>query len=181
MDRNTKVQIAAQVSEQLSVSEMVVLSDFKGITVEEVTELRNQIREQEGIFRVAKNTLTARAFSDDKYETFRGLLKGPSVLTFAKQDPVAVLKVLTEFEKKSGGKLTIKGGMLDDRFTTAEELKTISKLPPKEVLLGQVVGLIASPLTGFLNVCSGPIRKLAYAIKALEEKKAKEGADLPAS
>jgi large subunit ribosomal protein L10 len=177
MDRTGKAQVTDEVSQALSGSKAVVLADFTGISVEEVTKLRSQIRAKKGKFKVAKNTLVARAFGGEEYAAFRKLLKGPNALAFAYEDPIAILKVLNDFEKESQGKIKIRGGVLDGKHATAEELKLIATLPSRDVLRAQVVGLIASPIQRLLTVLNGPARKLLYALKALEEKKASVDGD----
>jgi large subunit ribosomal protein L10 len=179
MDRTGKAQVTAEVAQALADSKVVVLTDFTGITVEEVTRLRNQIRAKKGKFRVAKNTLAARAFASDDHAEFRKLFKGPNALAFSHDDPVGVLKVLSDFEASSNGKIKIRGGLLEGKFTSSADLKAIAKLPPREVMLAMVVGLAASPLQRLLTVLSGTTRKFLYGLKALQEKKAKDAPETP--
>ncbi len=158
-----KKQVVEEIAEKLKESEATVLVDYRGLTVEEVTELRRQLRENNVDYKVYKNTLSRRAAEAAGLEELKDTLVGPTAIAFSKDDVVTPAKVLHEFAKDHEA-LEIKGGVIEGEIATLEELKELSTLPDYEGLLSML-----------LSVLQGPIRNLAYATKAVADQKEEAG------
>lgn len=171
MAKPEKVAAVAQIREDLAASQAVFVTDYRGLTVAQLTKLRRKLRDAGTEYRVVKNTLARRAAAEVDASVLESLLVGPSGVAFAKQDPVATAKVLNEFARETKI-FEIRGGMLQGKLLTAEGVQALADLPPREVLLAQVVGGMQAPISGFVSVLQGTIRKLVYALDAVREKKA---------
>lgn len=171
MAKPEKVAAVAQIREDLAASQAVFVTDYRGLTVAQLTKLRRKLREAGTEYRVVKNTLARRAAAEVDASVLESLLVGPSGVAFAKQDPVATAKVLNEFARETKI-FEIRGGMLQGKLLTAEGVQALADLPPREVLLAQVVGGMQAPISGFVSVLQGTLRKLVYALDAVREKKA---------
>ena len=145
------------------------------MTVEQITELRNRVRKASGAVRVVKNTFLRRAAADSAQAGIAAHAKGPNVIVLAGADPVEVVKVVTA-AGKDFDKFQLKGGVVDGRAVTAAEIGQIAALPSRAVLLGRLVGSLASPMRGLASVCQGNIRKLVYALDAVRQAKEKSAA-----
>ncbi len=163
-----KAAQAEEVSQKLKAASSVVVVDYRGYTVSEVTELRKQMRENNIDYLVLKNSIVERAAKSAEMEDdFLALLKGPSAFAFSETDAVAPARVLKNFIKKTK-KGELKGGLVDGKFTEAKELEAIADLPSREELIAKILGCLQSPVT-----------ELALVIKAIQEK-LESGADLSA-
>lgn len=168
-----KKQIVEQMVEKLKSASAGVLVDYRGLTVEQDTDLRNQLRKAGVEYKVVKNTLTRFAAKEVGYDALDPVLNGPTSLAVSYEDPVAAAKILTEFAKKNE-KLEIKAGFVDGKVINVNEIKALADLPPKEVLIAKVLGGFNAPISGFVNVLNGNLRGLAVALNAIAEKKAAE-------
>ncbi len=168
----TKAAEVASIKASFENSEGAILTNYNGLNVKEVTELRNSLRAAGADYKVVKNTLANIAAKELELDELSEFLSGPTAIAFA-QDPAVVAKVLTDFAK-SHKKLDIKAGVIGDKVITAEETKTLATLPSREVLLAQVVGAIASPISGLLNVLNGSICNLVYVLEAIRAQKEAE-------
>ena len=166
-----KTKVIDEIKEKIQSSQAVVLVDYRGLDVAQLTELRTKYREVGVEYKVYKNTMMKFAFKDLGYEEFNEFLKGPSAVAFGIEDPVAAAKVTAEFAKKNE-KLEIKAGIVDGKIINIEEVKSLAELPSKEVLLAQVLGGLNAPIQGFTNVLQGTIRSLAIVLNAIAEKEA---------
>jgi len=171
LTREEKAAMVADLKARLAEAEVTVLTDFRGLDVATITELRRRIREAGGRYRVVKNTLTARAAREAGIQGLDEYLAGPVALAFGFGDPVAIPKVLTQFIREFR-QLEIKGGILQGKVVPPGEIRALADLPPRETLLAQVVGGFQAPLAGLVGVLQGTIRKLVYALDAVREKKA---------
>jgi len=162
-----------EVQQKIEKSKAVVLANYRGLNVLEVTELRKQLREAGVEYRVIKNTMTSRAAKAAKIEELDQYLSGPTALAFGYNDVVTPAKILANFAKDHK-KMQLKGGILEGRVISLEMVKSLAQLPPREVLLGQVAGVLQAPLRGLATVLSGPLRNLAYVIEAVRKQKAGE-------
>lgn len=167
-----KQTVVGEIKETLTSSVSVVVTDYRGLTVAEVTELRSKLRAEGVEYKVLKNTLVRRACSDAGIEGLEEVLKGPTAIAFSK-DAVAPSKVLFEFAKKHK-KLEIKGGLLEGKALEVAGLKSLADLPSKEVLLGQVAGAFAAPMQKMASLFAAPIRDLVGVVSAIKDQK--EGA-----
>jgi large subunit ribosomal protein L10 len=178
VNRDQKATAVAEIAEQIKESEAVFAIDYRGITVAQVAELRGQLRETDATFRVVKNTLTERAADQADAEALKSLLEGPTALTFVRGDAAAAAKVIADFQKSTGGELLpFKGGLMDGGALDAAQITAISKLPSRQVLYGQLVGIVASPITGLARSLNGLVSGLAIALGGVLEKK--ESGEIP--
>lgn len=166
--RQEKEQILAQLQEDLQ-QRAVILADYQGLTVAEVTDLRDQLFETGYRMMVVKNTILGKALKDANLGLSDDALKQPLSVIVA-SDEVAVSKLVEKFAK-GHDKITIIGGWIDGKFVDATYITTLSKLPGREELLAKLVGSINAPISGFVNVLAGNIRGLVSVIKQYAEQK----------
>ena len=171
--REEKKQIVEQVKAKLNRSKSVVILENRGLTVAQATDLRAKLREADVDLKILKNTLVKIAATELEMTGLDDYLQGPTAWAFCMQDPVAGPKILTEYAK-TNDRLVVKGGILEKKIISAKGVKELADLPPREVLLAQVLGAMQGPLSGMANVLQGPLRKIVYALEAL--RKEKEGA-----
>jgi large subunit ribosomal protein L10 len=178
VNRDQKATAVAEIAEQIQGSEAVFAVDYRGITVAQVADLRGKLRETDATFRVVKNTLTERAADQADAEALKSLLEGPTALTFVRGDAASAAKVIADFQRSTGGELLpFKGGLMDGEPLDAAQITAISKLPTRQVLYGQLVGMIASPITGLARSLNGLVGGLAIALGGVLEKK--ESGEIP--
>lgn len=171
--RTEKEATVSEVLQKLTKSQSVVLADYRGLNVQEVTELRRRLREAGVEYRVIKNTLTSRAAKEANIEGLDQYLSGPTALAFGYNDPVTAAKILANFAKDHK-KLELKGGILEGKTIGFNAVKSLAELPSREALLGQIAGMLQAPMRGLVTVLSGPLRNLAYATEAVRKQKAGE-------
>jgi large subunit ribosomal protein L10 len=178
VNRDQKAAAVAEIAEQIQGSEAVFAVDYRGITVAQVAELRTRLRESDATFRVVKNTLTERAADQADAEVLKALLEGPTALTFVRGDAAAAAKAIADYQRSTGGELLpFKGGMMNGEALDAAQITAISRLPTRQVLYGQLVGLVASPITGLARSLNGLVSGLAIALGGVLEKK--ESGEIP--
>ena len=165
-----KEQVVNEIKEKFQRAEAVVLVDYRGLNVAEVTELRKRFREAGADYKVYKNTLMTRALTELGMEELIPYLTGPNAVALGYGDPVVPAKIISEFAKDHD-KLEVKAGMISRKVIGAEGVKSLANLPSKEVLVAQALGGLNAPITGFVNVLQGNIRNLVYALNAIAEKK----------
>lgn len=158
-EKETKVQ---SIKEKIEKSQAVIFVDYRGLTVEEDTELRRKFREANVEYRVLKNTLTEIAAKEAGYTGIEEYLAGPTSFAFGYDDPTAPARILNDFAKASK-KLEFKGGIVQGKVFDADKVKALAAIPPKNVLIAQLLGSIKSPLS-----------KFAYVVNAVKEKKEQE-------
>jgi large subunit ribosomal protein L10 len=167
-----KGQVVTEIKERFQKSSGIVLADYRGLTVAQVTQLRTLLRQAGVEYRVMKNTLVRRAADELGVEGLDSYLEGPTALAFS-ADPVAPAKILTEFVKVNKLKtFKIKAGVLEGKVIGAEGVKALAELPSREVLLAMVLRGMQAPLAGMVNVLQGPIRKMGYALEEVRKLKA---------
>ncbi|HHT06722.1 MAG TPA: 50S ribosomal protein L10 [Hydrogenispora sp.] len=170
MARPEKVAVVNEVYEKLTKAQSVVLVDFRGLTVQEATELRKKLREAGVELKVTKNTLTRLAAEKADLKDLHAYLEGPTALAFGYEDPVSPAKILSDFAKDHK-KLELKGGVLEGRVIDQAMVTALAELPTREVLLGQLVGLMQAPIRNLAYVLSAPIRNTVYVLDAVRQKK----------
>jgi large subunit ribosomal protein L10 len=168
--RQMKEQIVNEITEKLQNSVTAVITDYRGLNVAQATQLRNELRELNVEYKVLKNSLTKIAADKLGLQDLNQFLEGPTAIAFSKDDPVAPAKVLAKFAKDNKA-LEIKGGILEGKVVTINEIKALADLPSREELLAQVLRAIQSPLTGMANVLQGPLRNLVYVLEAIRKEK----------
>lgn len=145
-----KEEQVAQIQSWLQESAAVVLADYRGLTVAEDTELRAELRKNDIGYKVAKNTLIKRAANNLEITELDSYLEGPTVLAYA-ADPIAISKILTKFTEGHEA-LEIKGGLVDGKLVTLDEIKALAKIPGREALLGRFLGSLQSSMYGLARV-----------------------------
>jgi large subunit ribosomal protein L10 len=179
VNRDQKAAAIAEIAEQIKGSEAVFAVDYRGITVAQVGELRGKLREADATFRIVKNTLTERAADQSDAEALKSLLEGPTALTFVRGDAAAAAKAIADYQRVTGGELlAFKGGLMNGDALDAAQITAISKLPSREVLYGQLVGVVASPITGLARGLNALLSGVAVALGGVLEKK--QSGEIPA-
>lgn len=167
MQKSQKENVVADLTERLKSSETLIVADYRGLTMTEIDDLRGKLIEAGARFTVVKNTLTRRAAEAAGQEQLLTLLEGPSAIAFLESegDPVAVAKALSD-SARTTKILSIRGGVMQGRVITAEDVESLAKLPPIDALRAQVVGAITSPLYAIVGLFTAPMRDLVGLIDA---------------
>lgn len=168
-----KKLVVDEIKEKMSRSKVIVISDYLGFSVKEITTLRKKLRPENAEFRVFKNTLVERAAEDSGISEFKDSLKGPIAVLFGYKDAVSPLKTLVSFLKETE-KGSIRVGKVESTVFGQSDLTAIAKLPSREVLLAKAIGGLQAPIYGLVNVMQGPLRKLVYVLNSIKEKKGGE-------
>jgi large subunit ribosomal protein L10 len=177
MNREQKAAAIAEIADQLKGSEAVFAVDYRGISVPQAAELRVRLRDADATFRVVKNTLTERAADDAGTDTLKALLEGPTALTFVHGDAALAAKAIATFARETNT-LAFKGGLLSGETLEPDQITAISRLPARDVLYAQLVGVVASPVTGLVRGLNALIAGLAIQLGQIAEKK--ESGEIPA-
>lgn len=171
MNRSEKAAIIEQIKGRAESASIAVVTDFKGMSVEELTGLRVKIRECGGEYYVVKNTLARLALTDTAHDSIKDDFKENCAIALGFDDPVAVAKAISDFVKTSK-LLKVRHASLEGKKLSASQVEDLAKLPSREQLLGQVLGTMNAVPTNFVSLMANMIRPLLYALKAIEEKKA---------
>ena len=171
MNRSEKAMLIEEIKAQAASASIAVVTDFKGMSVEELTRLRGKLREAGGRYLVVKNTLARIAFTDGAHDSIKDKFKENCALALGFDDPVPVAKALSEFAKTSKI-FAIRPGSLQGKVLSAAQVEDLARLPSREVLLAQVLGTMNAVPTGFVSLLANVPRGLLNVLKALEEKKA---------
>jgi len=158
MVKDYKKEAVTRLEQDLSNCTVAIVTDYRGIPVSELGKLRRQLKEAGVDYHVVKNTLTSIAAERTGNAALRSLLTGPSAIAFGHGEVTDPAKILTDYLRSTKSSLSIKGGVLNHRLLTAEEVTALSMLPPKEVLLAQVVGQLQAPISHLVYVLSSQIR-----------------------
>ena len=167
MQRPEKEQIVAELTERLQSTETLIVADYRGLSVKEVDELRTKLIEHGASFTVVKNSLTRRAAQAAGVDAVLALLDGPTAIAFleAEGDPVAVAKALSD-SAKTTRVLAVRGGVMQGRTITPDDIEELAKLPPVDVLRGQVLGAVAAPRYAIVGLFTAPLQDLHGLIEA---------------
>lgn len=168
-----KQPIVQEISEQIKDAQSVVLVDYRGLTVEEDTRLRKQLREAGVIYKVYKNTLMNFAFQGTDCESMSSLLDGPNAIAVSKEDATAPARILAKFAKEAPA-LELKAGVVEGTFYDEAGIKVIANIPSRDELLGKLLGSLQSPIANFARVLNqiaeqGGAADTAVAAAAAEE------------
>ena len=176
MQKSQKEAVVAELTERLQSSETLIVADYRGLTMTEIDDLRGKLIEAGARFSVVKNTLTRRAAEAAGQEQLLTLLEGPSAIAFLETggDPVAVAKALSDAARTTRV-LTIRGGVMQGRSITGDDVESLAKLPPIEALRGQVVGAITSPLYTIVGLFTAPMRDFVGLVDARIEQLREQG------
>jgi len=176
-----KVEVVDEVKTRMSASMASIVSEYRGLTVAELADLRHALAAVGGDYKIFKNTLVRRAIDGGEYQPLEEYLSGPSALTFVQGDISAVAKALRDFSR-TNPHLVIKGGLADGSLLSSSDLAALAELPPREVLLARLAGAIAAPMTQMAGLLKALPQNMAYGISALIEQKGgvEEAAAAPA-
>ena len=177
MNRDQKSAAIAEIAEQIQEADAIFAVDYRGISVPQAAELRAKLRDADATFRIVKNTLTERAADQADVTALKELLSGPTALTFVRGDAALAAKALRDYGRETET-LAFKGGVMNGEALDAGQIDSIARLPSREVLYGQFVGLVASPITGLVRGLGSMIGGLAVALGEVRDKKA--SGELPA-
>ena len=169
MNRTEKQTAVEQLGKDFEALSGVFAVDFRGLKVDEATELRRKIREAGSKYRVVKNTLALRSVKGTALEPIQAHLKGMTGLAYTDSDPVALAKVLNDFAKDVPV-LTFKGGMISGKEVTPEECKQLASLPSRDELLAKFLSVLQAPMQNLLGVLEAPARDLILVLKAAGDK-----------
>jgi large subunit ribosomal protein L10 len=165
-----KKKIAEDLREKFSKSKVVIVTDYQGLDVSTINMLRRKLREADVEYKVVKNTLLVRASENTDVAAIKDFFKGPSAVAISYEDPVTPAKVLTDFAKENK-KLEIKVGVMGSKLLQIDDIKALSSLPSREVLLSQVLSAMNGVPTAFVRVLSGTIGQLLNVLTAIKDQK----------
>ena len=169
MRKEQKTALVGEIAEGLGRASIALVSEYRGMTAGEATEVRRRLRAVRGELRVAKNTLIRRAIKDTAFTALDDKLGGPVGLILSFADPVELAKTVTGM-RELGDKFKLRGGVLDGKPLTGEEIQALAALPPREVVLAQLLGLIMAPATRVVRLLNEPGSALARVVDAIGKK-----------
>lgn len=169
MRKEQKTALVEDLKAQFGRAKLALVSEYKGMTAGESTDVRRKLRAARGEMRVAKNTLVRRAIEGTEYAALGDKLGGPVGLILSFEDPVEIAKTVVGF-KELGDKFKIRGGVLGGQALTPEEIQALATLPPKEVVMAQLLGLLQAPATRLVRLLNEPGSMMARAIDAIGKK-----------
>ena len=170
MKLDEKKKIVEDLRDQFSRSKVLIVTDYKGLNVETMTELRRILRESQVDYQVVKNTMLIRAAETTNVDAIKDYFKGPSAIALSFEDPVAPAKILTEFAKKNE-KLEIKAGIMEDKVLDLASIKALAALPSRESLLSQMLSVMVGVPTGFVRVLNGVPQQFMNVLLAIKDQK----------
>ena len=165
-----KKAIVAEVAEIAAGTHSVIAAEYTGLTVDKLTDLRKQAREQNVVLRVIKNSLAKRAFEGTDYACLNDSLTGPLMLAFSQEDPAAAARIFKDFVKDNS-KLIVKSIALGDKLMDASQLEMLAKMPTRDQALGMLAGVIQAPISKFVRTVAEPTNKLARVLAAVRDTK----------
>src|SRR5213593_934660 len=169
MNREQKAAAIAEIAQNIQESEAIFAVDYRGISVPQAAELRAQLREADTRFTVVKNTLTERAADQAGAEALKALLEGPTALAFVRGDAAAAAKAISDYGRRTD-LLPFKGGLMNGEGLDPDQIRAIARLPSREVLYAQLVGVVAHPISGLARTLNALISGLAIALGQIQEK-----------
>ncbi len=170
LTKKAKEKMLQEVTEELKKSELVIVTDYRGLNVKAISALRGKLREQDCAYRVTKNTMNRLACRQAGVEELENLFEGPTAIAYSNADPVAAAKVFNDFSKENEA-LVIKGGLLSGQLLDPEGVKALGDIPSREVLLSRVVGGFQAPISGLVGVLHGTLGQLVYTVDAIRQQK----------
>ncbi len=168
-----KAEKITKIKEKLNSAKVWILTDYRGMSVKEISELRRKLRPCNAEYRVVKNTFTVRALPES-LGSLKSVLQGPIAVVFGYDDVVAPAKVLSTFIKEAE-KPKIIGGVVEGQYIEEKGISALAKLKSKEALLADVIGKLKSPMYGLVGALHGNLRKLVYVMNAVKDKKSQGG------
>lgn len=171
-----KERVVEQLTARMREAPAMIVTDYRGLTVTQVADVRQSLRDAGATFHVAKNTLAKIAATQAERPDLIALLEGPTAIAFVADDPSAAAKKLSDLARQTRI-LQVRGAVMDGQTLTADEVRALGELPSKDVLQGQVVGAIAGPIQGAYNVFAAPLREFLVVLdQYIEKRQAAEAA-----
>lgn len=170
MNRDNKAQLVAELTEKMAAAKAAYLTDYRGINVDQANTLRGELLKAGVEYRVVKNTLLKLAIKGTDNECLSDHLSGPTALTLVGDDPVASAKVLSDFAKKVKA-FELKGGVLDGKLLSVEDIMALADLPSREVLLAKMLGSMSAPASNLVGVLAAVNRSLVQVLAAVRDQK----------
>src|SRR5437868_3886690 len=170
MARPEKVEQVGLLTEKLRSAKVAVLTDYRGLSVAQLQELRGRLRSQDVEYRVVKNTLARRAAVEAGHEDFQDLLKGPLAIAFGYGELSTPARLLGEFARQTRLRLDIVGGLVEGRVMDGTQVRQTADLPPHEVLLAQLLGTLQSPIAQLVGTIQAPLQQLVGLLEAYRNK-----------
>jgi large subunit ribosomal protein L10 len=177
MNRDQKAVAIEQIAAHIDESDAIFAVDYRGISVAQIAELRSKLRDADATFKVVKNSLTERAADQVGAQALKDYLSGPTALTFVRGDVAVAAKAVADYARATQ-LLPFKGGLMGADQLDVEQIRSLSRLPARDVLYGQLVGIVASPVSGLVRTLNALIGGLAVALGQVNQKK--EAGELPA-
>jgi large subunit ribosomal protein L10 len=174
MNKDQKAAVVEEIARELSNAEAVFAVDYRGISVSQAAELRARLRDAGAVFRVVKNSLTERASDQAGTEQLKPLLEGPTALALVHGDAALAARALND-TGRALRMLEFKGGMMNGSALSAEEIRSIARLPTRDVLHAQLVGGVAAPLSGLARTLNALLAGVAIQLKQIAEQRGEEG------
>lgn len=168
--KENKIEGVKNIRSEMDSSKIIIITDHSGLKVVQMTQLRRKLWDVDAQYQVIKNTLASIALKGEEEEKIKNVLNGPTSMIFGKGDIVSPAKIISSFIKENE-KPSIKGAFMEGRFLEPADVKKIASLPSKEILLSQMLASMNSPITSFVRVIQGPIRKLVYALEEIRKKR----------
>jgi len=171
LNKQNKQLVVAEIHEKLARAKAVFVADFRGMTVEKATTLRNELRAAEVEYKVVKNTLLQLASVETDAAVLTQYFKGPTAVAMTSSDPVAAAKVLSKYAKDQLAAFKLKGGVLSGKLISAAEIQALSELPSREVLIAKMLGSMNAPATNFVGVLAAVPGSFVRALDAIRLQK----------
>ncbi len=169
MARPHKVEQVDEITDRLKRARVAVLTDYRGLTVTQLQDLRARLRGADVEYRVVKNTLARRAAVEAGHPEFQDALTGPVAIAFGYEDVSAPAKLLGEFARATRLRLDITAGLVEGRVMTGDQVRQLAELPPRDVLISQLAGTIQSPIAQLAGALQSPLSMLAGALEAYQK------------
>jgi large subunit ribosomal protein L10 len=180
MARPEKVAVVEEIRSKLDEADAAVLTEYRGLTVHELADLRASLRPTGTQYKVFKNSLALRAIEGRGFDDLTSLFEGPVAIAFVRGDAAAAAKALRDFGKDNPA-LVVKGGLLGDRVMAPADITALADLPSRDVLLAQIAGLFQQPLTKAAGLFQAFTRNFAYGVQALIDQRVAAGESVPAA
>ncbi len=180
MNKEEKTAVVEEIAEQIKSAEAIFAVDYRGISVAQAADLRTRLRDADARFRVVKNSLSERAAAQAGADVLKPMLVGPTALTFVKGDAALAAKALNDVARQLQ-RLDFKGGLMNGAALSADDVRSIARLPSREVLNAQLVGTIAAPISGLVRTLNALIAGLAIQLQGIADQGLVDGGAAPAA
>lgn len=170
LTRKRKEEIVDQLADKIKRQKSLIFTDAKGVKVKDIQKIRRELKKLEAEYKVAKKSLMELAFKKEKKEMDLSGFSGALAASFGYQDPLSLIKVLVKLSKENAD-FKILGGIVEDKILSVAEIKELSKIPSKEILLAKLVGCIKGPISGLVNALEGNLRNLVGVLNAIKDNK----------